>query len=162
MGEEWIWLTRPFGQVNVITDDAGDLFARSLYDEYTFAGSFFPQDVTVSFRAPSVYDVSTGTVSEFREFKYSAPVYCLDRISMEDGKENTLVMDYILAPQEKSVFDMQVTLSNPIDAFTLNLTNLPIQRNYRTNVRGSLLSGDVTAKVSIDSEWLGEFDWPYN
>lgn len=155
VGDGWIMLKRPFGQVNVIADDIDDLVARSSSE----SGSFLPNTVKVSFKAASEYNVSTGKVSEVREFSYSAPVYSMTA----DAEESTLVMDYILAPEEKSVFDMKVTLLDPIESIDLDLANLPLQRNWRTNVRGSLLTGEVKANVRIDSQWMGEIEgaWPY-
>lgn len=150
IGDGWIFLTRPFGQVNVITDDIDDIVARTSSE----SGSFLPSTVKVSFKAASEYNVSTGKVSEVREFSYSAPVYSI----VPDADENTIVMDYILASEEKSVFDMKVTLLDPIESLELDLANLPLQRNWRTNVRGSLLTGEVKASVRIDSQWMGEFD----
>ena len=150
IGDGWILLGRPFGQVNVITDDIDDIVARMSSE----TDSFLPSTVKVSFCAPSEYDVSTGKVSAVREFSYSAPVYSMT----PDAEENTLVMDYILAPEEKSVYDMKVTLLDPIESIELDLANLPLQRNWRTNVRGSLLTGEVKASVRIDSQWMGEID----
>ena len=150
IGDGWIILKRPFGQVNVITDDIDDIVARTSSE----AGSFLPNTVKVSFKAASEYDVSTGKVSAVREFSYSAPVYSM----APDADENTVVMDYILASEEKSVFDMKVTLLDPIESLEFDLANLPLQRNWRTNVRGSLLTGEVKASVRIDSQWMGEFD----
>ena len=150
IGDGWILLGRPFGQVNVIADDIDDLVSRSSLE----TGSFLPNTVKVSFKAASEYDVSTGKVSEVREFFYSATVYSM----APDADENTVVMDYILASEEKSVFDMKVTLLDPIESIELDLANLPLQRNWRTNVRGSLLTGEVQASVRIDSQWMGEID----
>lgn len=150
IGDGWILLGRPFGQVNVIADDIDDLVSRSSSE----TGSFLPNTVKVSFKAASEYNVSTGKASAFREFSYSAPVYSM----APDADENTVVMDYILASEEKSVFDMKVTLLDPIESLELDLANLPLQRNWRTNVRGSLLTGEVKASVRIDSQWMGEFD----
>lgn len=150
IGDGWILLGRPFGQVNVIADDIDDLVSRSSSE----AGSFLPNTVKVLFKAASEYNVSTGKVSALREFSYSAPVYSM----APDADENTVVMDYILASEEKSVFDMKVTLLDPIESIELDLANLPLQRNWRTNVRGSLLTGEVKASVRIDSQWMGEFD----
>jgi len=150
IGDAWILLGRPFGQVNVIADDIDDLVSRSSSE----TGSFLPNTVKVSFKAASEYDVSTGKVSDVREFSYSAPVYSI----VPDSDENTIVMDYILASEEKSVFDMKVTLLDPIESIELDLANLPLQRNWRTNVRGSLLTGEVKASVRIDSQWMGEID----
>ena len=150
IGDGWILLGRPFGQVNVIADDIDDLVSRSSSE----TGSFLPNTVKVSFKAASEYNVSTGKVSAVREFSYSAPVYSM----APDADENTVVMDYILASEEKSVFDMKVTLLDPIESLELDLANLPLQRNWRTNVRGSLLTGEVKASVRIDSQWMGEID----
>ena len=147
IGDGWIILKRPFGQVNVIADDIADLVARSSSE----SGSFLPRIVKVSFSAPSEYDVSTGKASSLREFSYSAPVYSMD----PDSDENTVVMDYILASEEKSVFDMKVTLLDPIEPIDFDFANLPLLRNWRTNVRGSLLTGEVKASVRIDSQWMG-------
>ena len=44
-----------------------------------------------------------------------------------------------------------ITLAN-------GLENIPVQRNYRTNILGSFLTGNVTFNITIDPIYDGEYN----
>ena len=68
-------------------------------------------------------------------------------------------MDYIWAPErEANLADFSVTFINNGNDITTNdaFKNIPIRRNYKTNVSGNLLTKQGTINVTIDPIWEGE------
>ena len=77
-------------------------------------------------------------------------------LNVNDVNYKWLSMSYILTDESKSTLDsdgLQFTLmADNGTSYTLNegLHNIPVQRNWRTNVVGNVLTGDVNVSVSID------------
>lgn len=133
-------LKRPFGQLNVKTNDLSSIPDAALR----------PTDVKVTFSAlPTSFNAKTGVVgTETAEVSYTAPV-----INAESGE---LSMDYIWAPtDEANLADFSVTFINDGKDITTNdaFKNIPIRRNYKTNVSGNLLTKQGTINVTIDPEF---------
>lgn len=67
-------------------------------------------------------------------------------------------MDYIWAPaDEANLADFSVTFINDGNNITTNdaFKNIPIRRNYKTNVSGNLLTKQGTINVTIDPDLGG-------
>ena len=140
---ESVTLKRPFGQLNVKTNDLAAIPDPALR----------PTDVRVTFSAlPTSFNAVTGAVSsETAEVSYTAPV-----INAENGE---LSMDYIWSrTDEANLADFSVTFLNNNTPITTNdnFKNIPIRRNYKTNVSGNLLTKQGTIDVTIDPIWDGE------
>lgn len=148
-------LKRPFAQLNVITTDVAE--GKTVTSE-----DLLPEKVSVSYEAANTINVATGETSKVGQteadytFAYEAPVYGeTDSWSdVKDRGELTLSMDYILASNEQGTVDVTFITKNGGQAvMTHSLTNLPYQRNYRTNVKGDLLTTAGSWKAEIDPEW---------
>lgn len=70
-----------------------------------------------------------------------------------------VAMQYILAPATSSLVSLTLTISNAAPGNTATtytndilVTNAPLQANYKTNIYGNLLTGNVSLTVSKD-EW---------
>ncbi|WP_051082680.1 DUF6562 domain-containing protein [Butyricimonas synergistica] len=140
---ENVTLTRPFGQLNVKTLDLDAIPDDELK----------PTKVKVAFTAvPASFNVLTGKVSE-------------DMIAVQYEKEvvngeGYLTMDYLWAPSDESTLaDFTMTFYNDMTEITSNdnFKNIPIRRNYRTNVSGNLLTKQGTIEVTIDPIFEGEY-----
>ena len=72
-------------------------------------------------------------------------------------------MDYVLAAADKGAIDVEFKIKNGGDyVLTHNLTNLPYQRNYRTNVKGDLLTVGGTWTATIEPTWsTPDYNVPY-
>ena len=64
-----------------------------------------------------------------------------------------LAMNYLLVDSEKEVVDIEFTYSDDVDAKTRTVGSVPVQRNYRTNIYGQLLTSDVDINVEIKPEY---------
>jgi len=150
-------LRRPFAQLNVITKDI-----PSIYDMLPNKDNFskvVPEKVAVKVTAPSVFNVKTGDASTDVEFTYETAVYT-NPYKTEAGKENTLSMDYFYAPAtDGNIVDVYFAAKNETSglvAIEYNWSNIPLRRNYRTNIVGNLLSKVGSIEVIVVPEWEGE------
>lgn len=140
---ENITLRRPFGQLNVKTFDMTAIPDPALK----------PTKVKVAFTAvPTSFDAKKGEVGQ----ETAAVEYTADVLSA-DGD---LTVDYIWAPvEEATLADFSMTFYGSDDteiATNSDFKNIPIRRNYRTNVSGNLLTKQGTLDVTINPD----FDQP--
>ena len=147
-------LTRPFGQVNFITTDIPAIRALS------GGSAFLPTDVKVSYTTCTGFNVLTQTGTGSETIEYTAPVYSTMDPATNPAKY-TLSMDYMLtatSDRETRNLVKLTALANGYELTTVEVANYPVQRNYRTNIIGKILTGDVTFNITIDPI----FDGGYN
>lgn len=147
-------LTRPFGQLNVITTDYG-LIPSTPSD-------LLPVRVKLAFQSiPTSIDLVNGTVNAMAEVTTSTAVEIagLDVDGEEDSKQ--LSFDYILAPAEGQTVVSEFTMSflkedgtTPV-AKDYTFENIPVQRNYRTNVSGALLTDRAGLSIEVKPDFGG-------
>ena len=147
-------LTRPFGQVNFITTDIPAINAL------TGGSAFLPTDVKVSYTTCTGFNVLTQTGTGSEAIEYTAPVYSAMDPATNPAKY-TLSMDYMLtATSDRETRDLVklTALANGYELTTVEVANCPVQRNYRTNIIGKILTGDVTFNITIDPIYDGEYN----
>ena len=133
----WV-LKRPFGQLNIKTDDLGDIPTE-----------LQPDAVSVVFKnLPTSFNALEGVTNEATQEEVTYKANILDAAS---GK---LTVDYLWASEEESatLSDFTMTFLNNDTEICTNdaFTNIPIRRNYRTNVSGNLLTKKGSISVTID------------
>ena len=141
-----VYLTRPFAQVNIGTDDLDNEAVKkilaSVSTEFTVSSGLFTQysvldEGTVSGQYAGTYTATTGAPEVNTDF----PV---------DGYSNLLSV-YLLVPEEYAI-----NLNGSKGSInTLNLSGMPVQMNYRTNVYGSLLTTQNKFDVTIEPAFDG-------
>ena len=146
-------LSRPFGQLNIITNDWGAIPEEA-------AHQLRPANVKLTFNGvPNTIDLLTGEVSGAADF--SGEAVEVSEIA-QDGDAKHLSFDYILAKEgEQTIlpdFTMDFLADDTKVTDTYTFTNIPVQRNYQTNVRGNLL----TDRTGVEIEVVPEFDGEYN
>ena len=149
-----VQLTRPFGQVNFITTDIPAIRALS------GGSAFLPTDVKVSYTTYTGFNVLTQTGTGSEAIEYTAPVYSATDPATDPAKY-TLSMDYMLtatSDRETRNLVKLTALANGYELTTVEVANYPVQRNYRTNIIGKILTGDVTFNITIDPIFDGEYN----
>ena len=149
-----VQLTRPFGQVNFITTDIPAINAL------TGGSAFLPTDVKVSYTTCTGFNVLTQTGTGSEAIEYTAPVYSAMDPATNPAKY-TLSMDYMLtatSDRETRNLVKLTALANGYELTTVEVANCPVQRNYRTNIIGKILTGDVTFNITIDPIYDGEYN----
>ena len=139
-------LKRPFAQLNVITTDVAE-------GKTVRSSDFLPEKVSVSYSAANTINVASGEISGTETYAYEALVYGVWS-TVATSHELTLSMDYLLASTEQGAVDVAFKTKNGGNVvMSHNLTNLPYQRNYRTNVKGALLTVGGNWTATIDPIW---------
>ena len=142
-------LRRPFGQLNIYSTDYADIPVEMK-----------PAAVKIAFT--NVYtsiDLTTGELSEPEEaLTYSAAV------APHDAATGHLTFDYLLATDvEDAIADFTMNFYTTADGKTpaadpYTFSNIPVRRNYRTNVRGNLLTDRTEIEVNIVPDFDGEYN----
>ena len=152
-------LHRPFGQLNIIATDYGIV-------EDNFS-TFLPTQVKIEFaNIHSGINLFTGDLTEaVQSTLTSGPVAIANVTPAATDGSRQLSFDYIFAPQGD---DQQLVLEDfkmffLDDAGTEKVShypfqNIPVKRNYQTNVSGALL----TDRTGIDIEVVPNFDGQHN
>ena len=131
-----VTLKRPFGLLVVKTNDLNEIKDEALK----------PTGYSVAFKGlPTTFNALTGEVSGSADVTYTA-----GELAKADG---TISMDFLWATEsEAALSDFSMTFLNNGTEICTNdaFTNIPIRRNYRTNVSGNLLTKKGTISVTID------------
>ena len=62
-------------------------------------------------------------------------------------------MNYLLVAADKTVVDIDFTYTDGSNAKTRTVGSVPVQRNYRTNIYGSILTSVVGFDVIINPDY---------
>ena len=140
-----VYLTRPFAQVNFGTNDLNNTAVQNILDnvstEFTVSSGLYSTysvlDEEATTEYTGAYTATTGKPQENTDF----PV----------GGYSNLLSAYLLVDQAQSVINANYTikLAGKPNINTLNLSAMPVQGNYRTNVYGSLLTTQNDFNVTI-------------
>ena len=134
-------LTRPFAQINFLADDAAGVVNVDQYKSKvtvtgvpttlnTLDGSVGAETTNVTF---ALATIPNETLAGYADYKYVA-------------------MNYILAATAKEMKNEVVLTVNDgtQDVNTVTVANCPVQRNYRTNIFGSLFTLNGKFNIVID------------
>ena len=137
-------LTRPFAQVNIGTDD---------FDAAKASGLEVTQTEVVA-KAFATLNLATGKVADEadRTFTMKAIPTASDGEFPVAGGYKYLSMDYLLVGADKATVDVAFNYGGPQSR---TFTNVPVQRNYRTNIYGSLLTNTTDFNVVIEPAFIG-------
>ena len=158
-----VTLKRPFAQLNLGIDDAE--FAEAANAGLTVAKS----KIVVSnvYNAFSAFDnaVAENAVEGSMTFELNAIPTEKLKVTVNGVEKlyNYLALNYLLVGDndtEKTLTDIKFTWeSNNGDSNEESVTeflNIPVQRNYRTNIVGKLLTSSTIFNIIIDEEFEGE------
>ena len=141
---ETIELRRPFAQLNIGTAD----YAASTSAGYTPTKSA----VTVK-NVYSTLNLADGTVNGSAVATFDFANIKKDETFPVEGYEY-MAMNYLLVATDKEVVDIEFTYTDANnDAKTRTVGSVPVQRNYRTNIYGNLLTSNVDINVEIKPEY---------
>ena len=137
-------LTRPFAQVNIGTDD---------FDAAKASGLEVTQTEVVA-KAFATLNLATGEVADEDERTFTMkaiPTASDGEFPVASGYKY-LSMDYLLVGADKATVDVAFNYGGPQNR---TFTNVPVQRNYRTNIYGSLLTNTTDFNVVIEPAFIG-------
>lgn len=143
--QKTVSLKRPFAQLNVLTSDYATAQASKIEVKQT----------GLTMTLPNTLDLTTGAVSGEAEVSYALADIPNDEIVKEESGKTYkyLSMNYILVGADKAIVDVKIGTDFALNS-ALTFNAVPVQRNYRTNIYGALL----TNPAIFDVEILPDFD----
>ena len=139
---ESVELTRPFGQLNIKTEDLASIPNNQ-------KEAFVPVTAGLSFKnLYTGFNAATGNLlGEPTAVAYKAASDVVDA-------NGNLTVDYLFAPNTaggQHLANMTLAVYNAAgeQITTKDLNNIPVQRNYKTNVTGNLLTVDGKVNVTV-------------
>lgn len=146
-------LRRPFAQLNAVTCDIPDICAQ--LSEGCTLSSVLPDSVHLRIcDVPASFNVASGEAEGSSTVDASAAVYQL----LPEGI-STLAMGYLFAGDgddgRLTRVDFRCTNSSagfvPVE---FSWENVPVRRNWRSNVIGDLLTNGTEVKVTVTKDWI--------
>lgn len=161
-------LYRPFAQVNVITNDLPGLKSTTTAEAYSL---YEPKDFTFKVTVPTIYNAFKSTASGEQEIIITPAEganHCYGDYQAAEER-TTIHMVYLLANYYEGKTDLeQKDVRNIAFGFnsysvkqSYDLVNIPLKRNFRTNIIGSFLTNTVKWEVEVIPTWQGEFEETY-
>ena len=148
-----VTLNRPFAQLNVGTNSTDYTAAQTL-------GTTITKSKVLVKGLATKFNVLTGEATEASDATFElATIPTEDLKVVLDGTEQTfkyLAMDYLLVGAEQKNYDITVSFGDEAGIVnTLPVYSVPLQRNWRTNIVGNLLTTTETFTVVVDQEFDG-------
>lgn len=138
-------LKRPFAQVNVGVPQ--DEWQRAINAGVEIKKSF----VTYTAEVASTINLADGTVGNYTTVNYTENQIPTENLDVNQVLYKYLSMSYILVGAEKSIVNNATfTFKSDVNDVVLSVPNLPVQRNYRTNVLGTFLVDYVDFNIVVD------------
>lgn len=146
-----ITLTRPLAQLNMgVTQEDWNGVAS----ENTF--NMTPTSITISLTGKDTFNALTGTsTGDDKTITYGLSVSD-NKFTCVDETYKNIAMCYVLPDAQKENFDITYTIYDQNEnAIRENVViyAVPLQRNYKTNVVGGLLTGIVTYNISLEEDF---------
>ena len=165
MGVKDVVLERPFAQINVGT-------TQDDIDAAQIAGVVIDKTSVTLSNAATKFDLFAGTASEPKTFSFeSALIPEQDLIVYNKSDYPTehaycyLSMNYILVAddvkgEQDNLDSYQITFwQGTRNINTISIPNIPVRRNWRTNIIGENVLTDYAAfEITIDPDFYGEYN----
>ena len=131
-------LTRPFAQINIASvDPEMPVTIQSSKVKVTGAGQYF--------------NVATGDVSGNTDVTFKTANIPTEEFSA--AYPHYIAKNYVFANGNVSVeYEINANLGQ-ISTFESPISNVPVARNYKTNIVGNLLSSEIDYSVSLTDTW---------
>ena len=148
-----VTLKRPFAQLNIGTNDMEDAANTGLNT----------RALKTSVRVKNVYknlnlmNGEVGKVEEAVTVTFEENNIPKGQFTANGNTYDYLALNYLLVGTDKGVVDCKFTYTdgatNDSKTISKTISNVPVQRNYRTNIFGSILTGAVDLGITIDPDF---------
>ncbi len=163
-------LKRPFAQVNVgVTQEdwaaavasgieikESSVIIKNVANELNLLTGAVDGNVEITYAANAIPDetlyVETDSAKEGKEaYEWLSMSYILVNDKEEGASERTTLeeLEYSFIPKNGKAI-----------VFVEGLNSVPVQRNWRTNILGKILTGDVQFNVTVDPVYDGDINFP--
>ena len=151
---ETFLLTRPLAQLNLGVN------AQDVVDAQD--AGFVVSDTQITVNTYTQFNMFDGSLYEQASIpvtfkRADSPINSNDVLKIKDDNTDYkyLATTYVLVGENKVTSDVSVTIwnANEADQNTINYSYVPLQRNYRTNIIGNLLTSPSIFTIVIDERF---------
>ena len=138
-----VTLKRPFAQLNIGTNDMENAANTGLNTSA----------LRTSVKVKNVYknlNLMNGEVGEDATVTFGENDIPEGQFTANSTTYDYLALNYLLVGTDKGVVDCEFTYTDGTTNGSKTISNVPVQRNYRTNIFGSILTGAVDLGITID------------
>ena len=148
---ETIYLHRPFAQLNY-----GDVMED--YTAAMAAGIDFAKTAVTVKQVATSFDIMNQTTASDNLVDVTWPAAASaigEDLTVEEVAYKWLSMCYFLVPADEATVETELSLLNTAgtEFNKIAVSNVPVQKNHRTNILGSLFTDDVNFNVIIDERF---------
>lgn len=133
-----VTLYRPFAQLNFGTDDLEAAAAAGITPGTT--------KVTVKQVATS-FNLSTGATTGTVDATFDFAARPNETLTVEGKDYAWMAMNYFLVPNNEANVNVEMTVNTNKQPVTVPVTSVPVKKNHRTNILGSLFTQEGNFKV---------------
>ena len=150
---ETVQLYRPFSQLNIGATD---------YKEATKTGFTTTQTKVVVNHLANKINLSTGAVEGDQTITYDLANVPADdeTFPVASVDADYLAMNYLLVPQNKQLVDVDFTATDGSHTIARHYDNVPVQRNYQTNIYGNILTEAANFNIEIVPAFTDSHAYP--
>jgi hypothetical protein len=145
-----IILNRALAQINFGSNDIADARKMGLRVDRS----------TIKIPAYSEFNLQTGEVSEQTTMQFrladvpSDEEFPFIKAGADTSEYSYVAMGYVFVPNDQTLVDITLIVDSE-DTFTADFTDVPVQRNYRTNIYGSLFTNTAKYDVTLSEKYRG-------
>ena len=164
---ETVKLYRPFAQLNFGADDLAAAAEAGIIPSQS--------QVKVSHVA-TAFNLASGETTGDQEMTFTMaalptdtdPKYVVDeqqygKLVVNNKDYGWMAMNYFLVPGNETNVDVEMTLTTNQSQVIVPATNVPVKKNHRTNIVGSLFTEDANFNVIIDEDFdKADYNVDYN
>lgn len=151
-----VTLKRPFAQLNIGTNDMKDAANTGLNTD----------SLRTSVTVKNVYknlNLMKGGVEEYATVTFGENDIPEGQFTANGNTYDYLALNYLLVGTDKGVVDCEFKYTdgttNGSKTISKTISNVPVQRNYRTNIFGSILTGAVDLGITIDPDFASDHNY---
>lgn len=138
-----VTLTRPFAQINVGAED----FSAAAESGLQTASLATKMTIT---NVPTTLNLADGTTSGQTDVTFASNTIPTESLVVSGKTYNYLAMNYLLVGTDKTTTNISFEFTDGATTSTRTFSNVPIQRNYRTNIIGSILTQNLDFDIEVD------------
>ena len=152
-----ITLRRPFAQLNLGTS------AESLDTDVLASNIELGTSKVIVTGIASSFNTVTGKGESSGTYTYETNyanvlAYTTDKLNVANVDYHYISMDYLPVVDNESLVTVQAYVTTNAGDIEHSFTNVPVKKNYRTNIVGNLISSTTDFNVTIDPNWDGEYN----
>ena len=144
--ETTVTLYRPFAQLNFGADDLAA--AKD-------AGIIPSQSMVTISKAATTFGLFTEEATGEADVTYTLANLPNDpaKLTVEGTNYDWMEMCYFLVPANEANVDVEMTVKTNISDVKVPVANVPVKKNHRTNIVGSLFTQDANFRIIIDQNF---------